>query len=318
MDQSEEIDLELIAAYIDGRASQSERDQVVRLLGRSEAAFEVYAEAIKAKADVADGTVVPIRSGLRAARPRWLTIAAPAAAAAILLIALVPVLRSSRSEPDIDDARSAVAPLLAQAPTTVGAGRGYPMELRNALRPGWEDHWSALRGGRPTLVDSTTALRLGVRTNDLRVALSLADREVSARVTDDIMSLLGDVQLSELVAHDYARLRDRIVSGDSMAAIVADASVSEKGLDELLGTPWFAMGNWFGAGEVAARAHYAPFFTARRTVDFLDWAASSQLLTPTDRDLIREITRLSNDGMRESDYETVRQKFAELILRRGG
>ena len=51
----ENIDLELIAAFIDGKLAGAERERVVKLLGESEHAFEIYADAVRTRDDVGRG-----------------------------------------------------------------------------------------------------------------------------------------------------------------------------------------------------------------------------------------------------------------------
>src|SRR4051812_12628012 len=87
-----EFDPDLVAAFIDGRLSGAERERVVRLLAESEEAFEIYADAVRARDDLRADAIIPLpaRPSVPVRRPRWLTAGAPLAAAAALLIAVLP------------------------------------------------------------------------------------------------------------------------------------------------------------------------------------------------------------------------------------
>ena len=71
MAASEDIDLELIAAFMDGRLKGAERERAIKLLRDSEAAFEVYADALRARADLGDSKVVPIGTAARKKPLPW-------------------------------------------------------------------------------------------------------------------------------------------------------------------------------------------------------------------------------------------------------
>ena len=53
-------DLELIAAFIDGRLSAEERARAMKLLADSDEALELFASALRHQADAPDVKVVPI------------------------------------------------------------------------------------------------------------------------------------------------------------------------------------------------------------------------------------------------------------------
>src|SRR5687767_9504057 len=126
----DEVDLELIGALLDGRLTGAERERAIKLLGESEAAFEVYTDAVRVRADL---KVVPIRPWLD---KRWL-VGVPAVAAAALLVAVFPSMQARRDQAVFAASTTDIVLPLTQ--------RG---DLRSTLRPGWEDRsWSVMRGG---------------------------------------------------------------------------------------------------------------------------------------------------------------------------
>src|SRR5687768_17097296 len=102
MAEPNEVDLELISAFVDGRLSGDDRQRAVRMLAESESAFEVYSDALRARADLSADDVVPIFGVVnrRISLP-WRT-AASVAAAAVVLIAVFPVVQARRDRAVID------------------------------------------------------------------------------------------------------------------------------------------------------------------------------------------------------------------------
>src|SRR5215204_1243142 len=88
----DEVDLELIGALMDGRLTGAERERAIKLLGESEAAFEIYTDAVRARADLEK--VVPIKPWL----DKRLLVGVPAAAAAALLVAVLPSIQAGRDQ----------------------------------------------------------------------------------------------------------------------------------------------------------------------------------------------------------------------------
>ncbi len=297
----DEFDPDLVAAFIDGRLSGAERERVVRLLAESEAAFEIYTDALRARGDLDAGKVVPIPR-------RWWTVGAPLAAAAALLIALLPAVQSRRANATFAMRAESIAQPLTGRP-----------QLALALRSGLDERrWSVTRGGGATFVDSTAALRLGVRATDLQVALGVEDRERAGRAAAEMVELLGSVNLSNAATAEYGDLQKRITSGDSIGSIIGAAATADDNLRDLLNSRWYGMGKWLAAGELAARAHSADFFKSSETTRFLDAAIRSGGFAPDEVEALRQVEGMAKRGMSENEFETVRARFAELIQRHAG
>ena len=308
----DDIDFELIAAFIDGKLGGVERERVVKLLGASEPAFEIYADAVRTRGDIdqADtGSVLSLddRRNRKRRTSGWWT-AAPVAAAAVLLLAVMPVIRARRGVSGLDlPTRALLAPLNGQA--------GLATALRVQLD---QPSWSVTRGGSSVAVDSTSALRLGVRAADLQAALALEDRERAARIAREVADLLRPVSVSNASVAEYETIRTRLVNGDSIAAVNAAATSAETNLDALLDSRWLGFGKWYGAGELAALAHSASFFSDAHTRAFLDSAIERGRLAPEDVELLRQVAGIAKRGVADGDFATLREKFAELIRRHGG
>jgi hypothetical protein len=244
---------------------------------------------------------VPIR------RSRWLTAGAPLAAAAALLIAVLP-----RVVPNPAATFAMRADAIAQPLT------GRP-QLAMALRSGLDEpRWSATRGGPSTFVDTTAALRLGARATDLEVAIAVGDRERAGRLVAEMVELLDSVTLSDATRAEYRELRKRITAGDSISSIKAAAATADEHLADFLKSPWYGTGKWLAAGELAARAHSADFFKSNETARFLKAAIRSGEFAPDEVEALRQVEGAAKRGIAENEFEKVRETFAKLIQRHAG
>jgi hypothetical protein len=302
-----EIDLELIAAFIDGRLFGAERARAVKLIASSEAALEVYSDALRVQADLGPDNLVAL-APRRERKGRWWQAVAPLAAAAVLLIAIFPTVKARRDQALFSSTAMSIAqPVMGRA------------QLPETLGNEWEErNWSVTRGTASRLIDSTIAFRLGVRAVDLQIALVRADTVRAVRLTDEILESLQLVPLSEFVKADYSALRARLTSNAPRSQIVASASRAEEAVDAFLGSRWFGFGKWLGAGEIAARTRSPEFFASERTVRFLDWAIERGDLAPNDVALLRQIRLLAGQGVADEEFDTIRQIYLTLIRRHGG
>ena len=319
MAATDEFDPDLVAAFIDGKLSGADRERVLRLLADSEEAFEIYADAVRARADLDAEAIIPLpvpdpvpvrpaADPVPIRRSRWLTAGAPLAAAAALLIAVLP-----RVETNLANAAFAMRAESIAQPLT-----GRPqlaMALRSALD---EPRWSATRGGASTLVESTAALRLGTRATDLQVALAVEDRERAARLAAEMVELLDSVNLSDVARDEYVKLRQRITTGDSIGSIDAAAATADEYLGDFLKSRWYGMGKWLAAGELAARAHSADFFKSSETARFLKAAIRSGEFAPDEVEALRQVEGAAKRGIAENEFAMVRETFAKLIQRHAG
>jgi len=309
MAATDEFDPDLVAAFIDGKLSGAERERVVRLLAESEEAFEIYADAVRARADLqADGIVpFPTPVPIPRPRPRWLTAGAPLAAAAALLIAVLPRVVSNPAATFTMGAESIARPLTDRPQLATS--------LRSALD---EPRWSATRGGVSTFVDTTAALRLGARATDLEVAIAVGDRERAGRLVTEMVELLDSVTLSDATRAEYGKLHQRITTGDSISSIKAAAATADEHLSDFLDSRWYGTGKWLAAGELAARAHSADFFKSSETVRFIEAAIRSGGFAPDEVEALRQVEGVAKRGIAEHEFETVRETFAKLIQKHAG
>lgn len=303
-----EFDLELIAAFTDGRLSGEERERAIRMLARSEGAFEVYAHALRVRGDLGYDRVLPIDRARRwRGGPTMWTIGS-IAAAAVVMVAVLPVMRTRQSEAVIGASALAIADPLVRKPARL-----------QTLVGSWDEPgWSVTRGGGGRLVDSTIAFRLGVRALDLQVALAAGDTAGADRLVSEMVETLKGVELSEPVQAEYAALRASLARGEAPSRFVASASRADQSADEFLQSFWFRFGRWVGAGELAARTQSPEFFAANETQRFLSVAERRRELAPDDVAALREVADLVGGGVAAGEFDRIRQVFRTLIRRHGG
>jgi hypothetical protein len=308
MATTEHFDPDLMAAFIDGRLSGAERERVVRLLAESEEAFEVYSDAVMARRDLEDDPAVSLAAHRERRSRRWWIAGIPAAAAAALVVALFPAVQARRADATLAMRAESITQPLTSRP-----------QLAVALGTTWDEgRWSVNRGGGSTVVDSTAALRLGVRATDLQVALAVGDRERAGRVAADMVAQLGSVNLSDAMVAEYGDLQKRITNGDSIGAIIGAASTADDDLRAFLDSGWYGVGKWLAAGELAARTHSADFFEASETTRFLAAAILGGGFAPDEVAALRRVEGVVTRGVAENDFEMIRETFATLIRRHAG
>lgn len=297
-------DLELIAAFIDGRLVGDDRARAMKLLADSGEALELYAEAMRARYGTADSGAVPIATRRR--RPRW-KLVIPIAAAAGLAIISIPVLRNRGASPV--------------------SAREYAIELGrdprfvSGLAAGWEQRsWRVTRGTGPAVqaggsaADSAVAFRLGVRSVDLQVALQQGDTALARRIVDDILDMLNSVPLAAPVAQRYEELRSHL-STDTPAGTTTRASDAERHLRERLASAPFAFGQWICAAQLAARTRDSMFFHSAYSTRSLESLGG---LSKDEQERLRSVDARAKQASTDRAFEDVDQILRRMIQGLGG
>jgi len=304
------LDLELIAAFIDGRLSGEERSRAVKLLADSDEALELFATTLRQQQDASDVKVVPIAT---ARRWRQWKVMVPVAAAAVLAI----------------------------LPTLVGRGSQavlaseYAMDLRqdpnfaSGLRAGWDQRpWTVTRGGGSSRelpgarqvgspLESKLAFRLGVRSLDLQIALLQRDTALADRLTTEVLETLNAVAYADPVAARYTELKSRLAT-DAATQSMERASAAEQELRKLLDAPSFAFGQWVGAADLAAQTHDAAFFRSNLGTSLVRSRIPGGGLAPEDTEALRSIDTRATQGLTDQSLDEMHNVLLTIIRRRAG
>lgn len=306
------VDLELIAALIDGRLAGEDRARAMKLLANSDEALEIFAQAMREQHEVPESKVVPI-SASRHWR-RW-KVWVPVAAAAGLTIALVP--------------------RMTDRGTKAVLANEYAMELSrdprftSGLPEGWEQRgWRVTRGvgsfgegGAVAQVgsrrDSSIAFRLGVRSVDLQVALSRGDSAVAMQLTDEILDALGAVSYAQPVAEAYANFKSQLGTNRLAQSIVLAAD-AEREMRKIVPSAPFEFGQWVGAAELAARTHDGSFFESSRGTRFIRSAEPADSVALDETQALQRIDARIQHGLTDRAFDEVDEDLRTIIRHRGG
>lgn len=233
----DDLDMELLAGFVDGTLSDEERRKVEHLLATSEEAREVVAEAIRLKEE-AEEALEPLPGGVLAFPPtpsrprRWMSWGLPLlAAAALATVVLVPSLR--RSGP--------------------GAGPYLPPGVLAQLPAHWQLRpWGVTRSFRASLSPEVTAFRLGTLWTDVALSWEAGDTAGARTLLASMTGLLAPFPQA-------SRARTRVEEAERMAAEGAPAEAGHSllesaGLEEVLPPPYVAVGRWVEGVKLAAMA----------------------------------------------------------------
>ena len=306
------VDLELIAALVDGTLADADRARAMKLLANSDAALEIFAHAIRERSMANAGKVAPISTAR--SWHQW-KVLVPVMVAAGLAIVIVPKMTS-------------------RGTTAVLANR-YAMELSrdshfaNGLPNGWEERgWTVTRGDGQNREGAGTnpvggpgearfAFRLGVRMVDLQVALQRGDTALAGRLTGEIVQTLHSVAFTDAIAAEYESLRLQLAS-NPLAQSIARASEREGELQALLGSTSLNFGRWASAAELAARTHDASFFESAHGTRYIRAASAAGILSREDLAALDQIDERLRGGATGAGLDDVRTILQRVIQRRGG
>ena len=304
------VDLELLAALIDGRLSGEERARAVKLVANSDEALELVANTLR-EHGTSDASVVPITS---ARRWRHWKVIVPVAAAAALAVVMVPRLTGPSTRGVL---ASEYATELARDPRFAGA-----------LRNGWDQRgWRVTRGGNGSRegsaaarvgspVESRLAFRLGVRSVDLRIALGRGDTSLAGHVAGEVIETLTGIGFSEPVAARYTELKSRLAT-ETVSGSIEKATTAERDLRDLLVSPAFSFGEWVAAADLAAQARDTSFFHSPHGIQFIRSTMPSGSFSAEDTEALRSIDVSINGGLTDRALDDVHTVLQTVIRRRG-
>ena len=251
-------DLEVLAAFADGRLDSQERSTVTRHLATCADCHEVVAETLAILQDAEEegeeddepaaltiddagpvpravpDTAAPIsRTPSRSRRTRWRGPVLALAAMALVAFGIAwlgPVLLGPRGVGEL-------APEVAGGLT---AGR---------MGKVWEDPgWPRLRGPAAFLTEPAKEFRLGVRTVDLQLALILGDPQATPLIRE-IGTYLQEIELADVHELTY---EDLLEDGHVVPTATRDHVRAEERLRRFLDSRYYELGQWIEGVRLAA------------------------------------------------------------------
>jgi len=279
------LELESIAAFLDGRLAAGEREAVVTHLAECEGCYEIFAETARYLRNVEMGRdpeafgpaamapSVEMRGRVvRVAPSRWRRgwiVGALAAAAALAAL----VIGRPLADRPFSSAPPTVAELTAELPTA--------MVVSATLAATWDEHgWPVMRGAGPLLgPEEERAFQLGVRVVEMDVALAAGEAAIASRLSYEIERLLAAVNLSDPLQLLYAGelgIRGRLASGAVPAELLplnrqGDDLLrpDERGEAALVDGFWYELGRWASAAHLAVVSGDAELLASKQTRRYL-------------------------------------------------
>lgn len=289
-------DSEMIATFLDGRLSESERREFMERLDRDEALYEVFVESVRYR-EARGGEGARVVEHPAANRWRY---AIPASIAALLAIAVaLPLLL--REGGLLGDAYYAQALL---------EGTG----LEGSLEEGWiEQGWSVTRGVSTVQSEVDSAFRVGVHAVDLEIALRLGRIRDAEQLLRMIDRELNKIDLSDQLQLSYDEIRKHLEMGLPLEQALELAASVDPQASELLGVGYgYAFGKWAEAGKLAARTGNRDLLRSRgfrrtlREIREHDW-------TEVANERLGVIATQITDRGTELDMKALEAAFTTLI-----
>jgi hypothetical protein len=256
---------ERLAALLDGRLGDAERDALLAQLAVDDEDLALFAEAaaIQRELEEADEVaavpgVLPLRPAARPARRvdrRWM-----AAAAVLAGVTLLPLTwRASQGGGAVREPSHAVA--LLENPSA-----GLPADFDN--RP-----WSRTRGEGEVVTEEGRPARVGAYMVNLELAIRAGDADNTRLMAQRIAGLLTDANAAGTYA---AHSLDPIIARPNApaAALLPALEQASDGAADVLGADRYALGAWAEAARLAVARRDAAFFQEGRTRTTLESAGA--------------------------------------------
>lgn len=259
------IDAERLAALLDGRLDERQREELLARLASDEAAFEAFAEALAVtralEAEDAAPAVVPFRT--RSAgwwqRP---VVRGLAVAAGLAALVAIPWATQRTGDPAGGD------PVLAMA--RLGSPEGLPAAWNGTP-------WSVRRSRGQAVTSQGRSIRAGARLVDLEIAAGDGDAESTSRIARDLSALLDGVPAAGPVAAVYETIHRR--AAEPHAELETLLEQGRTSITTLLDEELVRLGAWVEAARLAAARQDEEFFQAAETRAVLESAIADSELT---------------------------------------
>jgi hypothetical protein len=261
---SERIDPETLAAFLDGTLPASDRERILRALAQGGSAYEDLLEARalldsgdagtdEAPAPDSDPPVdPPAWSHGPAAPPWWRRANAWGVGSFLAAAGIVAVLLVQRR-----DQSPATSPTAATIQRVIAAVTDAP-DLDSTFGRDWDQvNWSITRGPTQALDERVHAFRLGVRFVDFALASSANDPSARRRFAQVLAALAASAETGAPVA---ARV-EALAADTTRRPLATEIASTSDDLRTLVSEPaWFDVGVWSESARLAVRAGQTTFF----------------------------------------------------------
>ena len=251
----EGLDLDNLAAYIDGAVDFREQVRIEALLAGSEAGREILAEAIRLWEDLDERDLVE-GSGPKSSGPGPTSSAGPR--------------RSWTRRPGVLVPRAVAAALvLFFASRRVLPGPSLVETASLQLVGNWAARsWTEYRGGEEILIASESAFRAGALWTGFQASWMAGAPEAGAQATQ-LITLLEFGTLTSASVAMVDGLRDRANAGESLQGARASVQEADRFLATSSTQPWFDWGRLLEIVRLAAGAGDQDLLASTRLRDAL-------------------------------------------------
>lgn len=234
--ENPDVDMEMLAAFIDGRLSGQQKAAVEERLLRDEDFYDVYLAAVQFQQEEAASVQMSVKP-----RRRPLQTFVAVAAAVLLTVAISLFFRDRR-------------------PTTINWAAQLKAEdvVANAdwSQPGWSDYRDGEAAGSQYTPEQL-AFRMGVRSLDLEIAVATTDREMARFFAQRLVAMTHAANLF-IVSSDYEELVVQLEYGD-ITRLLPLVDELRWNVGTMLGAralekQYFLLGRWLETGRLAALA----------------------------------------------------------------
>ena len=307
------IDPELLAATIEGTASESERESVLRRVGSSK---QAYAEFAEASAITREFDAAPLVSTERPTGedpvPRVTANKVRYIAAFALLAATLAIFVVSRRFRDRE------SDFLRVAQATKISGAGDSGSIAASLGVGWsEPPWSTRRGADGPSDAAHRAFRTGVRSAQLQVALTAEDSSAVANAVAQLRDLVSGVAGAAALNLRLAAL----AKSPRTADVGTRFAISTQSRALIGDSEWFNLGVWTAVADIAAANGQAEFF-AQSGAAMVELSRLLAANPPTRSRWIRATSPLRglpfNGAATGAELNAVRSRLAGVFAEAGG
>lgn len=250
------MDLETIAAYIEGRLPPERMAEVAAHLARSPDDYQVYSDAVALRAELLqnpEGAGVPSpKAGFGRWPHRWLYLGAASAAAVAALLLVSRAIQPGASQPLF----------LSAEELSVSGGPG---SLDTRLGEGWASPpWSRMRGTGDGAMVGPSAFRAGAISAHLLLAADANDGTAIRDAARDLDASPSIAAADPIVARivEIATSTDNDGVDESLKSAVTS-------LRDVYQHDWFDLGVWTEQARLSALAGETAFFRNRGKQDEL-------------------------------------------------
>ena len=263
-----------LAALVDGRLPDAEREALLQRISRSPELLELLGDVSAAVGHLEHSAAAVTVPRVEApARRRWLSERRNllVIAASVVAVAVIPfTTRQLRHGDDL------TAELVAQ------------IDLRSARQPvALERPWSTTRGREAAITDEQRAVRIGSLGVDLAVRLTTGDT-AAATVLEEIEKLVSDLPASGPTIDVLRRAGSAIRDGGAGAAAAAEDA--RRAAEKLVDEDHMQFGAWVESARIAAARRDWTFFRSRAFADATSRVVRSARFSPELAAVVREVS----------------------------